>query len=259
MPEIIAVHAPDEFFSQQVLNLRGTPDIDAASAALNVFMMGGSSVGTPTAVRIFDLTGANVPPSSTEQLLGAKSFSMLYDPGTDVFLAARSSPDNQDDQLDGLGLAGTVSRMQVFNDAGWDRVRSPSAAVLGARSSFGAVMTSRPGDWSIEHRPAVSTLATVTRAAGAAGVRHVCTSIFATLAPVAAQGPIYVLLRDGAAGVGPVLWSAVMMSTVGFTADAILSGLNIVGSAATAMTLEFSAAPVATNFQAVSMTGYDAS
>jgi hypothetical protein len=43
------------------------------------------------------------------------------------------------------------------------------------------------------------------------------------------------------------------------TSDHIeLSGLNIVGSANTAMTLEFALAPTPTNFETVSMTGHDA-
>jgi hypothetical protein len=38
----------------------------------------------------------------------------------------------------------------------------------------------------------------------------------------------------------------------------VVSGLNIVGSLNTAMTLEFTAAPAATNFETVALTGHTA-
>lgn len=153
----------------------------------------------------------------------------------------------------------------LFNNATWDRARSASAANLALLSSLGANVATLPGNWSVNHVPAAATVATITRAAGAAGVRHVCTSIDAVLViPATANQPaIQLNLRDGAAGAGTILWSRRFGIGAAAGADAqqevSLSGLNIVGSAATAMTLEFSAAGVATTLQSVAMTGYDAS
>jgi len=65
------------------------------------------------------------------------------------------------------------------------------------------------------------------------------------------------VLRDGATGAGTVLWSLQVSLPVNTTWSFALGGLNIVGSAATAMTIETVAAPVAASFASVSMTGYD--
>lgn len=120
----------------------------------------------------------------------------------------------------------------------------------------------RPNDWSVEHRPAVNTAATISRTA-LTGQRHVCTSITATLvagttAPAAVQ--VDVVLRDGASGAGTVLWSArvALEAVAGKVAPPIvLPGLNIEGSINTAMTLEFTAAGGGNTFEGVSMQGYD--
>lgn len=141
--------------------------------------------------------------------------------------------------------------------------RSASAANLGAQSGLGAALVSGPGEWSQAHQPAANTQATTTRAAGGAGVRHVCTSIVATLSTTAAATAIAlnVFLRDGAPGVGTVIWGGnlAVSATAGDKDKIVISGLNIVGSAATAMTLECSVAGGANTLESVALTGYDAS
>jgi hypothetical protein len=118
------------------------------------------------------------------------------------------------------------------------------------------------GDWTQVHFPASNTQATTSKSAGAAGVRHVCTGITVVLAggttaPAAAQ--LNVALRDGASGAGTILWQAVITlpAIAGAMNGIALSGLHIRGTAATAMTLEFSAAGGANTFESVSMTGVD--
>ena len=149
----------------------------------------------------------------------------------------------------------------AFNGATFDRLRTGSATNLSAADQSMALVTTGPGDWSINHTPAANTPATITRAAGAAGVRHVCTSITATLIGLAASAETTVLvnLRDGATGAGAILWSTRLLvaGTAGSETGVSLSGLNIVGSAATAMTLEFAAAGGASTFETVAMTGHD--
>ena len=117
--------------------------------------------------------------------------------------------------------------------------------------------------WDETHTPAVNTAATASKAAGGAGVRHVCTSILAvfaagTTAPAVAMKTLQ--LRDGATGAGTVVWSATVgvEATAGRNTVIQLSGLNIVGSSNTAMTLEFDAAGGANTFQSVAIHGYDA-
>lgn len=118
------------------------------------------------------------------------------------------------------------------------------------------------GDWTQVHEPAANVQATTSKAAGAAGVRHVCTGITATIvattvAPSAVQ--LVVRLRDGASGAGTVIWAAVMSlpATAGAMNGVTRTGLFIRGTAATAMTLEFSGAGGANTIEAVSMEGVD--
>lgn len=160
-------------------------------------------------------------------------------------------------------LAAAIS-YGATGDGTISRIRLASATTLSALSSESAQVTTPPGNWSVAHTPAITTQATITRAAGAAGVVHVCTSIDAVLIipETVNQGLITLNLRDGATGLGTILWSRRFgigaALTGGGQQEVSLSGLNIVGSAATAMTLEFSAAGAATTSQSVAMTGYDA-
>lgn len=128
--------------------------------------------------------------------------------------------------------------------------------------TVGALVTKTPYSWAIVHTPAVNTAATISKAAGAAGLKHVCNAISATFvagtsAPTAVV--VSVALRDGATGAGTILWQANMAlpATAGATANPILlTDLCIQGTAATAMTLEFSAAGGANTFENVSLVGY---
>lgn len=116
-----------------------------------------------------------------------------------------------------------------------------------------------PENWTAFHTPAAATQATISRAANAT-LRHFCTSISATLAAGAtAQAAAAILvLRDGAAGAGTIIWSKqVIMPANGAPWEVSISGLNIPGTKNLAMTLEFTAAGAAGTFESVAMTGYD--
>lgn len=141
---------------------------------------------------------------------------------------------------------------------------SASAANVGAKTGINAMLTTFPGEWAVTNAPVANMQASASQAAGGAGVRHVCTSVSATVAaggtaPTAAT--VTLNLRDGATGAGTVLqsWTLGIEATAGRTTTFSLSGLNIPGTAATAMTLEFAAAGGANTFESVSMTGYDVS
>lgn len=114
------------------------------------------------------------------------------------------------------------------------------------------------GNWSVNHTPAVSTQASASRAASAAGKAHVATSCSGSISTIAAQTNITLSLRDGATGAGTVLWSKTIICPI--TSPCVLDSgiLNVPGTAGTAMTCEWSGAPVATNFAVATLTGYDA-
>lgn len=124
----------------------------------------------------------------------------------------------------------------------------------------GALVTASPATWSVAHTPASATQATASKAAGGAGVQHVCRSISFGLAVdgTHAQTAIQVNLRDGATGTGTVLWSLTVLKSAaeGLTLFHV-GDLNIPGTANTAMTLEFSGAGVTGSVESVSLTGYD--
>lgn len=151
----------------------------------------------------------------------------------------------------------------AYNGAAFVRALTGSAANLSAQSASAALLTQAPGEWAITSTPAANTQATVTRAAGAAGVRHVCKSISATLIGLAAsvEATVLVNLRDGTTGAGTILWSArlLVVGVTGSQAGIVISNINITGTAATAMTLEFAAAGGANTFETVALTGVDAS
>lgn len=164
--------------------------------------------------------------------------------------------------------AATVQTLQVqafelgFNGTAWDKLRTGAAAVLANLSTLGALLVNEPGRWSITHAPLVSIQATISRGAGGAGVRHVCKAItFGLSAGVAiAAATVTVNLRDGATNAGTILktWQFALPAATVFPIHVELSGLNIPGSAATAMTLEFGAL-LANLLQYVSLEGTDAS
>lgn len=195
--------------------------------------------------------------------LAALSYSLAFN-GT-TFDRVRAGSNAADAIATGaVGNLASLAYNLAFNGTAFDRVRNNSAANLTASTQPTALMTAPPGNWSITHTPTTNTQATITRAAGAAGVRHVCTSISCALsAPAAAtSGVVQINLRDGATGAGTILWSQTLQvggatSIAAGVVGIALSGLSIVGSAATAMTLEFSAAGGANTSESVSMTGYD--
>lgn len=166
------------------------------------------------------------------------------------------------DDNDGLfpvttGRLATLSHGALFNGAKWNRQRSASADTNSAVNHIGISAVALVGNWPITSAPAANTQATATKAAGGGGFRHVLTTICADVNAVAAvAAPLVLVVRDGATGVGTILWQRRLTAVIGTTASVQLSGLAIVGSDNTAMTVEFTAAPGATNFETVSATGY---
>lgn len=111
------------------------------------------------------------------------------------------------------------------------------------------------GTFTLTSAPAANTQATVTHAA-TAGVTQVCTSITASISGSAAAAPVDVVLRDGATGVGAILWTATLACVAGTAASVVVFNVNIPGSNGNAMTLEFFAAGGLNTSERVSLTGY---
>lgn len=114
--------------------------------------------------------------------------------------------------------------------------------------------------WAVNHAPAANTQATASQAAAGASTKNVCTGFMVTAsagaaAPTAIQ--LNFVIRDGATGAGTVLWAGVLgvPATAGASTGVAISGLWLVGTANTAMTIEFSAAGGANTIEAVSMQG----
>ncbi len=173
--------------------------------------------------------------------------------------AAVDTPTGTGNGVTTANLLGVGAYGYGFNGATWDRVRTNSAATLSATTQPFAQLTAKPGEWSITNAPAVNTIATATRAAGAAGVRHVCTAICVGVVVITGV-PVTVMtwqLRDGATGAGTILLQgAISVASSAPQPPTIIVPVNVIGSAATAMTIEFAAAAGAANFEFVNATGY---
>jgi len=208
-----------------------------------------------------DIVNGGLPNTTATVGLVVANLTMGFDTGSNTWFATQQLTDASSDALvlaDTFPLM-TAAMGYAFNGATLDRLRTGSAANLSAATQSQTLMVTEPGDWAVNHTPAAGVRATITRAAGAAGVRHVCTSIDARLIGVGAiAAPILVNLRDGATGAGTILWSGYLFAPAAGSKDvATISGLHIFGSAATAMTLEFAAAGGAGDFESVSITGHD--
>ena len=118
-----------------------------------------------------------------------------------------------------------------------------------------------PGDdiWQITASGAAA-VATVTKAAGAAGVQHVCRRIMVSLAAGATPSvALLFVLRDGATTAGTILAQLSLACIANGQAvyDSGPGDLAIVGTAATAMCIETTAAGAATTIATVTAWGYD--
>lgn len=136
-----------------------------------------------------------------------------------------------------------------------------TAASLTSATNDAAQIAEKGARWSVVSTPAVSTQASASKPAGGTGVYHVADCISwsggATTAPAATA--LTINLRNGATGAGTIIWSATIVvpaSTGENIEPKSVCGLNLIGSANTAMTLEFSGA-LTNELQGVTLTGYD--
>jgi hypothetical protein len=141
----------------------------------------------------------------------------------------------------------------LFNGTLYDRMRASSAQTQDNEGPVGALLVAQAAERTAFHSPAVGVRAVATQAA-VAGAMHICRSITASIvAGAAAQGQLQVVLRDGATGVGTILWSDNVACPAAESDRITIAGMNISGTPGNAMTLEFVAAGVATTFESVAM------
>lgn len=157
---------------------------------------------------------------------------------------------------------GGTQTLTVLDGTGTSRLLSEVLDAGNPTALARVTVAVQPPNWAVTNTATAAAQATIARAAGATGVAHVCTSITGQInGDATGNADVGTLnLRDGATGAGTVLWTAKLTLATGANAvgtPIALTGLNIVGSTATAMTLEFSAAGATHSLQTVSMTGYD--
>jgi hypothetical protein len=159
-------------------------------------------------------------------------------------------------------MAGGTSTLTVLDSTSTTQTMSE---VLDAGNSSAKIpLVARPPEWAVNNTSTAAAQATISKAAGGAGVRHVCTGL-AVMVKTDSTGNADLCtwnLRDGATGAGTVLATGVCVVATGASnasVPTVLTGLSIVGTANTAMTLEFSVAGATHTLQIVNMFGYDIS
>lgn len=140
----------------------------------------------------------------------------------------------------------------------WHPQRETSATNLTATTTVGVPLVAQLSTWSVTHSPATNTQATASKAAGGGTVRHVATGITACFVNTnVTAGGGAVNLRDGASGAGTIKWTAYIGATAAPQDNKCISlPITIIGTANSAMTLEFSGAGGADTFETVTLTGY---
>lgn len=180
---------------------------------------------------------------------------LLYNINIDDWTRARDAGVGDDiTSNDGIQVILPV----VVDESGgnFDRIRAIDAGTLTSTTVLGIQAVGQISTWSEHDLPIAATQAIASKAAGAAGVRHVTTSITACLLDTDSVDAQAVVLRDGATGAGTILWAAQLGVSAVSGSQCITMPITITGSAATAMTLEFSSAGSANSFETVTLTGY---
>jgi hypothetical protein len=159
------------------------------------------------------------------------------------------------DALASTGIA--AGNNVLFNGSTFDRQDSASAANNTATTTLGVAYSTPLSTWSVTNTQSGAVQATASKATGGGTVRHVATSITVCRGDTAVAAPAQINLRDGATGAGTIIRSWVIgVSAVNESRCIDLSGLNMTGTANTAMTLEFAAAGSVTSLSTVTLTGY---
>jgi hypothetical protein len=189
-------------------------------------------------------------------------FTLATTVGTQIFPVPDNTCPNMQVTYGSGGASAAVYNLEYwFFQPGF----TPAATATNLSAAFNIipVLTEKGARWQVNNSISSSgaTAASASKAANANG-RHVADCISfsaqATNAPTAAQTNIN--LRDGASGAGTVIWTQTILIPATAAQHILigpLCGLNLIGTANTAMTLEFSSSAPANEFEAVDLSGYD--
>jgi len=184
------------------------------------------------------------------------------------FTGADAVPNGNLSNLGNSGVANllTISPFLYDGATQWNRQRSagvnsmPVSTTLTGRNSIGAQLQEKGSRGVVVSNPAAGSQATASVAAAAA-VSHVldCVSFSASSVVAPALTALTINARDGATGAGTIIWTYTVAITAATGQNVVphsICGLNLVGTANTAMTVEFSAG-LASLSEAVSMTFFN--
>lgn len=114
-----------------------------------------------------------------------------------------------------------------------------------------------PEQWTQVSDPGAAAQPSASKAAAKSGFVHFCTGISVSLAAGAtAQTPIRAYLRDSTTGAGNVLWAGTLGAPANGSSEIHVTGINIRGTKAQAMTLELEAATAANVIATATLMGY---
>ena len=167
---------------------------------------------------------------------------------------------------DGGSALGVIASMPALaigatGAAGFNRQREASANALTQTTALGIPPVVAYATWACTSAPAAANQATCSQAAGGGTVRHVVTAfqmcLFTATVAVIPVAQVAVV-RDGATGAGTIFFNSVAGSGTaqGGQCQNSPPGYTRIGTANTAMTVEFAAAPPANVLQTVNMSGY---
>ena len=158
----------------------------------------------------------------------------------------------------GAGTRTITASVMPFNGNTFDRLHNNNATNMVALTQPFQLGVAEAGEWTADSSVAAAGTPVASKAAGAAGVRHVGRNLSISLANIGVTPTalITVVLRDGATGAGTVkrTWQFVIPASATINID--VADLNILGTDATAMTLEATAALPANVSGVCSLAGY---
>ncbi len=187
-------------------------------------------------------------------------FTMSTNPGTQIFPVPDNTCPNLQVTYGSGGASAAIYNLEYwFFQPGF----SPAATATNLTATFNIIpaLTEKGARWQV-HNSISTGLATASKAANANG-RHVADCISFSAEAVnapAAAAQTDINLRDGASGAGTVIWTQTILIPATAAQHVLigpLCGLNLIGTANTAMTLEFANSAPANEFEAVDLTGYD--
>lgn len=196
-------------------------------------------------------TTPSVKANFTSIVSGNAAGTLGTTPVSGTVTATQATAANFNAQVQGPAAAGAAVSGNPLMLGGSDGTNAQvrkvvSAANLAASPQVGIDLAEKGARIAVVSTPAVSNQATASVTAGGAGVVHVVDCVWfsagSTTAPALTQMTVNV--RDGATGAGTVKssWTLIIPATTGQNvAPFSVCGLNIPGTANTAMTVEFSA------------------